>query len=126
MTSGRVSTYSEEYQKQAEEYLEHFEKSGDVIPSVAGLAVALKVSKKTLYNWGDVHPDFLHTLGAILEKQENIALNKGIDGTFNSTITKLVLANHGYNEKVDVEHGLKSPVLTLLDKVMGNTLEPRD
>ncbi|MEN7471298.1 terminase small subunit, partial [Providencia stuartii] len=36
--------------------------------------------------------------------QENRLINKGLIGEFNPTITKLMLANHGYSEKQEVDH----------------------
>jgi len=33
-------------------------------------------------------------------------VNKGLTGDFNATITKLMLANHGYSEKQSIDHQL--------------------
>lgn len=102
--AGRHSLYTPEMQAKADDYLLNWSKTGDKIPSVVGLACELGVSKKTLYNWGDVNPIFLHTLESIQAAQERESLSKGLDGTFNSTITKLVLANHGYSDKTEVDN----------------------
>lgn len=97
---GRPSLLTPELKERAKQYLYDFEQQGDVIPSAAGLACWLGVSKASVYNFGDQDADFLDTLQAIQAKQEMLTLNKGITGEFNSTISKLVLANHGYSDKV--------------------------
>lgn len=101
---GRPSIYNEELQAKATQYIFEFEEQGDVIPSHAGLACWLGVAKSTLYEWKKTYPQFSVTLEAIQSKQEVIAVNKGLSGAFNSTITKLVLANHGYSDKQEIEH----------------------
>jgi hypothetical protein len=101
---GRPSDYSEEMLAKAQDYLHNFEAQGDVIPSVAGLACWIGCNKQTLYNWAEQNREFFGTLEAIKHKQEVLCLNNGISGVFNSTITKLVLANHGYSEKQEIDH----------------------
>ncbi|ENN6350603.1 DNA-packaging protein [Providencia rettgeri] len=81
-----------------------YETVGDVVPSVAGLACYLGVSRKTVYEWVKESTDLSDTLEGILAMQENKLINKGLNGDFNPTITKLMLANHGYSEKQEVDH----------------------
>ena len=100
---GRPTSYNDDIQEQAESYLFDWKEQGDAIPSIVGLACYLGVSKSTIYLWRDIHPTFSDTFSRILTYQEKITLNGGIKGDFNSTISKLVLANHGYHDKVDQE-----------------------
>lgn len=74
---------------------------GKVIPSNVGLALYLRVSPQTLDNWADnpKHTAFLGILADIQATQQELLLNSGLTGEFNSTITKLVLGKHGYSEK---------------------------
>ncbi|MGH1427435.1 MAG: terminase small subunit [Arenicella sp.] len=118
--AGQPTKYNKDMQALADEYIDKiveviaedgkpvkvfaFQEDGSVIPSVEGLAEYLSVARRTLYNWAEIHTEFLHTLERIEEKQKRITLNKGLIGTFNSTIAKLVLANHGMHDKVDQEH----------------------
>lgn len=119
--AGQPTKYNKDMQAKAELYLEGVERewvdkhdipqrsvkygsAQNVIPSAEGLAIELKVSTKTLYNWGERHSVFLHTLEAIQEKQKNVTLNSGLTGVFNATIAKLVLANHGMHDKQDTAH----------------------
>jgi len=97
---GRPSLLTEELKAKAKEYIYSFEQQGDVIPSTAGLACWLGVAKSSVYLWADHDSDFSDTLDSIQAKQEMLTLNKGMVGEFNSTIAKLVLANHGYSDKV--------------------------
>ncbi len=87
------------------EYLENYKDSGDVIPSVAGLAIVLKVSRKSIYNWSaDADKEeFLHILEEILATQESLLMNKGLSNEFNANIVKLALGKHGYADKKEVE-----------------------
>lgn len=88
----------------AKEYLEGgYEEVGEVIPNIAGLACYLAVSRSTVYEYQKESKDFSDTLDAILALQESKLVNKGLLGDFNPTITKLMLANHGYSEKVQQE-----------------------
>lgn len=101
---GRPSKFAESLAKAKEYLMGGYETVGDVIPSVAGLACYLGVSRKTIYNYGEQSEEFLHTLDGIGAMQENKLINKGLTGDFNSAITKLMLANHGYSDKQQVDH----------------------
>lgn len=101
---GRPSKYNADLQALADSYIFNYPDQGDVIPSHAGLACWIGIAKSTLYEWAKIYPDFSDTLDAILVKQETVTLNKGLSGVFNPTISKLVLANHGYSEKIETAH----------------------
>ena len=112
MPPGRPTSYSEEMLTLANAYIDS---EDTVVPNAAGMALALNVSKKTLYNWADQHPDFLHTLDKLNQKQENLLLHKGVTGEFNSTITKLMLANHGYHDKQDTNLNANIDIVEIKD-----------
>lgn len=101
---GRPTKYNDELQGHADRYVFDFNEQGDVIPSQAGLCCWLGISRSTLFEWSKVYPDFSSTLDAIQSKQETMTLNKALVGEFNSTIAKLVLANHGYSDKQEIDH----------------------
>jgi hypothetical protein len=110
----RPTDYNEELQSRADAYAEGgFIEAGDVVPSRAGLALELGLSRSTLANWEKI-PAFLVTLEKIAHLQERISLNGGLTGKLNSTIVKLLLANHGYSDKVQQDvtssDGSMSPV----------------
>lgn len=78
------------------------------LPSIAGLARHLNISRKTLYNWvtkseeGGVFAEFLHIYEDILAEQEKRLVNNGLSGKYGPTISKLILTKHGYTDKADV------------------------
>jgi len=47
--AGRPTKYSEKILKQAKDYVKNFRRYGDVIPTVEGLALILKVNRDTIY-----------------------------------------------------------------------------
>ena len=69
------------------------------VPTVARLEVILNISKKTLYNWSDNDKDILHTLEQLQSIQEATLVEGSLENRLNPTISKLMLANHGYREK---------------------------
>ena len=101
---GRPSLYNEQMQAKADDYKFSYSEQGDVVPSRAGLCCWLGISRSTSYDWEKAHVQFMHTLEAISVLQENIALNKSLTGDFNATISKLLLANHGYSDKQELAH----------------------
>lgn len=106
MPGGRPSKYSEELIEKAPGYLDTWDKDGSVIPTQAGLALHCGISLACLKQWAN-DPDKKEFI-AILDKveliQQNLLLNKGISGEFNSNITKLVLGKHGFKEKTENEN----------------------
>lgn len=102
---GRPTKYNDELQAKAEYYLlQGFEEQGDAVPSLAGLCCYLGVVRSTVYLWSETYPQFSDTLLAINEKQEAMLISGGLRGEMNSTITKLMMANHGYSDKVEQAH----------------------
>src|SRR3990167_6799432 len=96
--AGRPTVYSEEILTKTRDYIVNYEKFDDAIPSIAGLAVVLGISRETIYDWAsqEEKKEFSYILADILSNQERILINKGLKGEFNSNITKLVLGKHGY------------------------------
>ena len=105
MPAGRPTKYNEEVLKVTKEYIDNYADHGDMMPSVAGLAVLLGIRRETLHVWAKEEGKeiFSNMLGDLQAKQEQVLFNNGLNGTFNSTITKLALTKHGYHDKVDQE-----------------------
>ena len=99
---GRPTKYSEDVQKRADAYVAGgYIEAGDAVPTAAGLACLLDIAKSTIYEWAKHNPSFSDTLGRLNARQENSLTNGGLTGDFTPVITKLMLANHGYSEKVE-------------------------
>lgn len=101
---GRPSELADCLVKAKEYLLGDYETFGDVVPSVAGLACYLGKSREAMYEYARNNKDFSDTLESIKTMQENKLINKGLTGEFNATITKLMLSNHGYSEKQEIDH----------------------
>lgn len=104
---GRPTKYNEALQAEADEYIYRLEELNHVVPSRVGLCCYLGIDKTTSYEWEKIHPAFSNTLRTVETMQEHMTLNGGLSGGLNSTIVKLVLANHGYSDKQ--EHAHTSP-----------------
>jgi DNA-packaging protein gp3 len=101
----RPTDYSSDILTKARAYLKSYSKLGEVIPSIAGLALALDLSRETLYAWAK-DPDkqeFSDILSDCMAQQERTLVNEGLKGVTNPTITKLMLSKHGYSEKQEIE-----------------------
>ena len=100
MPGGRPTKYNEAMNELGQEYIYNYKTEHDhAVPSVVGLAYILKCAERTLYNWGNDHPEFLQTLSEIQSAQKLALMNGGLDNVYNSNICKLMLANHGFSER---------------------------
>jgi hypothetical protein len=102
---GRPTKYSDALLAKANEYLEKYDVlTNDVMPSHIGLFLYLGISRACGYDWAN--DERKKEFSDILEKcnmiQQQVLLNNGLNGTFNSNITKLALGKHGYTEKQEV------------------------
>jgi len=78
MVMGRYVFYSEEYLTKTKHYTENFGEFGDKAPSIDGLARALGVGRKFIYDW-EKDPDkveFSLALDSLREKI--IEMNKNV------------------------------------------------
>lgn len=119
---GRPQEYKEKYISRVDEYLELnqdeeiqvvkqssekyevFDNKLKVkLPTIEGFALFIGVSKRVLYEWEKIYPEFMHALDKIRTEQHNRLVNSGLSGDYNSTIAKLMLSsNHGMREKSDM------------------------
>lgn len=100
---GRPSKYNGEILERTKRYLDVYREEGDIVPSLEGLSVYLNIGLSTIHKWkndGDKQ-EFVDTLEMCKTKQARCVINGGLGGDFNSAISKLLLHNHGYSEKVD-------------------------
>ena len=71
------------------------------LPSAIGLALYLGITRSTLFKWQNEKPEFSDMLDMINMEQEQRLKEGGMNGDYNPTIAKLVLAKHGYTDRVD-------------------------
>jgi len=95
------------------------------IPTMAGLAVYLKVNQDTLKEWRKKYEKFSTVLDDILEEQERRLLEGGLSGDYNGNLAKFILsARHNYREKSDVTtdgEKLPQPLLYAVQNNDGDT-----
>lgn len=107
---GRPSKFTEELVTSVETYIRGWTVGEvSVIPTLEGLALSLHVAKKTLLAWEKdegldpiLRERFCNAMDEVRSRQLDLLITNGLKGTFNSTITKLMMGNHGYREKSDV------------------------
>ncbi len=104
---GRPTKYNPEVLRKTEEYLTSWEELGHKIPSIAGLAQVIDVTRERIAIWRQDKnkAEFSHMLSKLKSIQEARLLDNGLDGTFNSAITKLVLSKHGYTDNPQQNQG---------------------
>ena len=89
------------------------------LPSIAGLALHLGISRETVYDWEGKFPPFSDALTRIRAMQEQALIDGGLSNRYNHVIAKLILSsNHGYKENKDITSGG--------EPIKGNTLILRD
>ena len=99
----RPTKYTPALQKKADEYIKRLPE-GQIVHSVEGLALHLGIHRDTCYAWRDSIDEFSDTLEAVMKMQAVALINNGLTGEFNSAITKLMMANHGYRERSEVDN----------------------
>ena len=106
MAGGRPTKYNDEILSTAEDYIVNYEEYGDVIPSIAGLACELGVSRETVHAWtkDDDKIEFSDIIKSLATAQERKLLNGGLKGGYNPMISKLILTKHGYSDKSEVDN----------------------
>lgn len=72
------------------------------IPTIEGLALALDLHKDTLYQWKSEYPDFSDVIDKAMKIQANRLMENGLNGTYNPTIAKVLLAKHGYRDGIEM------------------------
>lgn len=106
-STGRPTGYSRSIITKAKYYLANYSKLGDEVPQISGLALHLGVHRDTLYEWAkdEKKKTFSDIFEQVKAKQENVLVNNGLLGKYNSAITKMMLTKHGYSDKLETEGG---------------------
>jgi hypothetical protein len=101
MPGGRPTDYTSELVQSAWDYIND---CPDKLPSVEGLCDSINIARSTAYDWAkDKDKEFSDILEALMRKQGRTLLNNGLDGTFNASISKLILTKHGYSDKQETD-----------------------
>lgn len=100
---GRPTAYKAEYA--TGDFFLSFVKDCEEKESLVGicsLAVYCESTEKTLYNWAEIHPQFLQTIDKLRQYSKNMLVNNGLNKKYSDRMTRLLLsANHGVHEKTE-------------------------
>jgi len=120
--------YTDEIIVKAQNYLDNYADNGEVIPTIAGLALELSIHRATLYDWKDQEgkEQISDIIRDVMLKQEVKLINGGLSGDHNSTIVKLMLTKHGYHDKqhTELSGDAENPLTMVINEISGNTLGP--
>ena len=109
MPAGRPTKLTPELLDKAAGYLDYWEQeSGLAVPQLVHLARYLGITSSTLFKWvaEDANPEFSDIVKEVMDVQHLKLVDGGLKQSFSGPITKLLLAKHGYTDKVEstVEH----------------------
>jgi|TARA_R110000803_G_scaffold184097_1_gene246417 hypothetical protein len=117
----RPTKYTPEILAKAKEYLNCYETA---VPSRQSLALYLDVALSTIDLWDKEHAEFSGTLRRIKYTQFEKTLDGGLRGELSASISKLIMHNHGYTDKVDTtsSDGSMTPptIIKLVAKEFGD------
>lgn len=102
MAGGRPPEYhADKIAKEVAHYIELCHEK-QYLPTIEGLAVHLCVARSTLYEWSNTYPEFSDIFEQLKAAQASQLIQNGLAGSYNPTITKLMLTKHDYVEKQEL------------------------
>ena len=106
MAGGRPSKYTKELLEQAQWYVDNWRETGEVVPTLAGMAIRCGVDKHTISRWRKDEknkPEFCALCARVEQQQELLLISGGLTKSYDSGLAKLLLHKHGYSDKQEVE-----------------------
>lgn len=100
---GRPTKYNDELLAKAVDYLTEYPNNDEAIPTVVGLALYIGISKATIHRWKEEYPLIKDIADTVLEMQERALINGGLTSEYNSHVTKMLLAQHGYSDSQQIK-----------------------
>lgn len=103
MITGRPTKLTPEIIEKAKAYVAggYAENDAELVPTIAGLAIYIGITRVTVYEWAKENKDFSYILEEVMQRQERGLLKGSLAGDYNSTIAKLMLTKHGYSDKTE-------------------------
>lgn len=113
---GRPTKLDDELLKKAWDYVKTTsEFSYQLLPTIEGLSLAMKVRRETIYAWekDDVNAEFSNIVKQLRSAQAEKLIQMSLAGRYNPMISKLMLSKHGYVEKSEVDNKVEvvQPIL---------------
>lgn len=85
----------------AKEYAAGAWQQTEVTPTIVGLSIYCLTDKDNIYKFAETNQELNDILKWVKQLQEYTLVNKGLNNETNSVITKLMLVNHGYRDKIE-------------------------
>ena len=96
------------------------------LPTLEGLALHLGVRRSTVHEWMNRFPNFSDVVDKILARQAELLLNNGLAGTYNASISKVILTKHGYREGIEQTGKDGEPIKSEVRTVVGMKIIKED
>jgi hypothetical protein len=112
----------------AREYIANHMALGDPVPTVAGLACVLGVTRKTIYEWAKdpSKKGVSDILEELAQTQERELVKNGLLNAFNAPITKMMLTKHGYSDRIEQDNTSSDGSMTPPKTVVLRGVKPDD
>lgn len=99
---GAWTTCTPKVKRKARTYLDGAFLEDEVIPTAAGLAIYLGHRRRRMWEWAEHDEEWADFMAELKETQEKYLVAGGLSDKFNSQITRLILAKHGYYGTVEL------------------------
>lgn len=117
---GRPTKVTPELISKAWEYVRQTgEFSYQLVPTIEGLSLAIKVDRTTIYDWekNDANAEFSNIVKELRASQAEKLIQNALLGRYNPMIAKLMLSKHGYVERTETD-------VTSAGEKLGANIEP--
>lgn len=127
MTVGRPKKLTPELMEEARRYLSEMDISiHTLLPTIEGLAIALHISRETVYAWEKENNEFSDIVAQLRADQGQKLIQNALLGKYNATIAKLILSGkHGYVEKTETDVTTNGESLNKVNKLSDDELNER-
>ena len=104
---GRPSKYSPAILEKTKQYLETYKDLGDPVPTIAGLAQELDITRETIHQWKQDKnkAKFSYMIKQFQSIQERALVAGGLSSKLNPSVTKLMMTKHGYTDNPQGNQG---------------------
>jgi len=122
---GAPTKYNDETLEKTKDYVINYKDLGDSIPSLAGLAYQLEITKETVIQWmkDENKDEFSYHASKIATNQERALINGGLNGEYNPSIAKLLLHAHGHSDKSEITGKDGEPLYVPIIKRFDGTMD---
>jgi hypothetical protein len=125
--AGRPTKLTSELIEEGWKYLQNVDVSiHTLLPTIEGLAIALHISRDTIYEWEKENEAFSDIVEELRVQQGQKLIQNALLGRYNATIAKLILSGkHGYVEKTETDITTGGNTLNNINQLTDEELRAR-